>query len=287
MSGGWVRFENTAPENLKVASVSDRAFRLWFNAICYCSRGRTSGRVPAALITALSVSATKKTVEELLELGLIERLDEKTYLVHDYLDYNPSKERIDEMRETNRNRVANWRAERASNDVTGEHVTPLQVNYSHVRDRTDTDTSLAVDVQTTKSKQQTRTPSRPADQNEPPLLLHSDLHDTARLVLNVLKAVQAERGGDVPTVRGVGLSMLRFPNRDYLAVAREVEHWGLSGRGARKPVKDWARTFGTFLGNTSEGSPVRLGTNIVPITRAPHLERMDAWKRGYPAEGSA
>ena len=283
---GWVRFENTSAENLKVATASDKAFRLWFNAICYCSRGRTSGKVPAALITALSVTATRKTVNELLALGLLEQLDAKTYLVHDYLDYNPSRERIEELRGANRDRVARHR-ERSGNALQAENGNALQDDYSHTRDRSDTDTSLDVDVQTIKEKLG-RAPTKAADQNEPPNGLADELRPIACSVLDILKTVQAERGGDLPTLRGVGLAMLRFPNRDYVGVAREVEHWALAGRGARKAVKDWSRTFATFLGNTSEGAPVRLvASEGRKVQRSPALEHMDRWKNYYPDEETA
>ena len=81
-----------------------------------------------------SRTATQKTVDELLELGLLERLDAKTYVVHDYLDFNPSRKRIEEMREGTRNRVAEHR-ERERNSVADPSVTALQEHYSRGRDR--------------------------------------------------------------------------------------------------------------------------------------------------------
>ena len=136
VSGGWVRFENTTPDNLKVAPLSDRAHRLWFNAVCYCSRARSNGRVPAAIITTLSYSGSGKCVEELMAAGLLERPDEQTYLVHDYLDYNPSRERLDDMRDATRERVAKHREKRDGNSVTQDSVTALQPRDSRMRDRT-------------------------------------------------------------------------------------------------------------------------------------------------------
>lgn len=133
---GWVRFENTTPDGLKVAPLTDRAHRLWFNAICYCSRARSSGKVPAALILNLSPTANAKAVGELLSAGLLERPDEKMYLVHDYLDYNPSRERIEEMREGNRDRVARHREKRDGNALQETPSNALQENYPRVRDRT-------------------------------------------------------------------------------------------------------------------------------------------------------
>lgn len=104
-----VAFEDRTPENLKIAPISDRAFRLWFNAACYCHRNLTDGRVPAVLILSLSPTATKRAVEELLSAGLLERVDKLTYRVHDYLDHNPSREEVEEARRGSRERTRRWR----------------------------------------------------------------------------------------------------------------------------------------------------------------------------------
>lgn len=125
------------PENLKFAPLNDRAFRLWVHATCYCSRAQTDGFVPAALITSLSVSATRRTVDELVNARLLEPV-EAGYLVHDYLSYNPSRVRIREMRDESGRRVAEHR-ERRGNAVTGADVTPLQAHDPRGRDRSVTE----------------------------------------------------------------------------------------------------------------------------------------------------
>jgi hypothetical protein len=99
--------------------------------------------------------------------------------------------------------------------------------------------------------------ARSVDQDALPDTLEASLHPCAGRVLDVLVRVQAERGGAKPTSRGVGLAMVSFPNRDFEAVASELEHWALAGRGQAKPVKDWARTYRTFLERSPEGSPTR------------------------------
>lgn len=131
---GWVRVENTMPESLKVAPLSDRAFRLWMHALCYCSRGQTDGRVPARLVLSLSPSATRRTVDELVNAHLFEPIEDG-YLVHDYLDHNPSRARIREMKESAKKRTAKWRG---GDDAVTRHetedVTRNSSVTSHVRD---------------------------------------------------------------------------------------------------------------------------------------------------------
>jgi hypothetical protein len=100
------------------------------------------------------------------------------------------------------------------------------------------------------------------DQLTPPRELAAMPEVASRLdpVLTVLVAVQAERGGAVPTVRGVGLALVAYPGRDHLGVARELQHWALAGRGQRKPVKDWVRTYRTFLDGAEDAAPSRAAT---------------------------
>lgn len=126
---GTIEFDNHAPENPKLVRISDRAFRLWFHACCYCNRNLTDGRVPAALLAGLSHTSTRRTATELVDAGLLER-DGEDYLVHDYLDHNPSREEVEEERRRSRERTAKWRETRqvtrhtrVTNDVRDAHVT--------------------------------------------------------------------------------------------------------------------------------------------------------------------
>ena len=49
----FVRFDHGMPENPKVVGVSDAAFRLYVEAICWCSRQETNGRIPDAMMRRL------------------------------------------------------------------------------------------------------------------------------------------------------------------------------------------------------------------------------------------
>lgn len=100
-------------------------------------------------------------------------------------------------------------------------------------------------------------PRRAVDQDALPDGLDARLAALVPDLLAVLAEVQSQRGGAVPTVRGVGLAVKAFPRRDHAAVMRELEFWALAGRGQRKPVKDWAATYRTFLGNAVDADPVR------------------------------
>jgi hypothetical protein len=129
-----VSFESTTPENPKVLNVSDRAFRLWFNATCYCRRNSTDGQVPALIVTTLCPSSNRKTVNELVEAGLLEQYDARTFVVHDYLDHNPSRADVERVakreqdeRDATRDRTRRWR------DGRRDASQPPQSDASHFR----------------------------------------------------------------------------------------------------------------------------------------------------------
>lgn len=104
-----------------------------------------------------------------------------------------------------------------------------------------------------------RAPLRAADQDQLPPDVPERLHGLAEQIAARLNAVWTERGGNEPTIRGVGLALKRFPDRDHLAIVAELEHWALAGRGQAKPVKDWTRTFATFLESSPVGAPSKRG----------------------------
>ncbi len=110
------------------------------------------------------------------------------------------------------------------------------------------------------SEEQQRSDARAVDQDEPPSSLSQELRPATEQVLRRLTAIQAERGGSVPTLRGVGLAVVAYPDRDLDAVVSELEHWALAGHGQRRPVKDWARTYRTFLERSAAASPTRPAT---------------------------
>ena len=90
----FVRLDHGMPENPKVAGISDSAFRLYVQAICWCSRQEQDGKIPAAMMRRLGPvkSATELVHAELLELIPV------GYLIHDYLDFQRSAEEINAYR---------------------------------------------------------------------------------------------------------------------------------------------------------------------------------------------
>ena len=91
-----IRICNTAPEHEKIVGLSDRAFRVWVETICYCSRQETDGKITEA---AMRRQGQPKVIRELVSAGLLEAIPEG-YIVHDYLRHNRSKAEIQSFRES-------------------------------------------------------------------------------------------------------------------------------------------------------------------------------------------
>lgn len=83
--------------------------------------------------------------------------------------------------------------------------------------------------------------------------------DLADRVLELLTGVQSELGGNAPTLRGVGLALVAFPDRDHLSVARELQHWTLAGTGQSRHIRDFVRLYRTFLERAPIASAARNG----------------------------
>jgi hypothetical protein len=90
----WVKLDDQFPDHPKVVAAGPAAGWLYVCGLAYCSRYLTDGFIPKDQIRRLAdVGSTQKHAEALVAVGLWERT-EGGYLVHDYLEYNPSKERV-------------------------------------------------------------------------------------------------------------------------------------------------------------------------------------------------
>ncbi|WP_109030083.1 hypothetical protein [Streptomyces rubrogriseus] len=105
----WVKLDDRFPSHRKIALLSDRAFRLHVSAICWCAENLTDGRISdreLALVTR--VRGVKATAKQLEDAGLWDRTDDG-WQIHDYLDYNPSREQVLIERKKNAERQERFR----------------------------------------------------------------------------------------------------------------------------------------------------------------------------------
>jgi hypothetical protein len=119
----WLKKAAEAPTREKIWELSDPLYRLYDGGLHYCARELTDGHIPASRISPLTPKpATKQQIEALVTRRLWHRLPGLTcksciklraehgavdlprsgYLVHDFLEFNPSKREWDRRQEVRR-----------------------------------------------------------------------------------------------------------------------------------------------------------------------------------------
>lgn len=121
----WVRLDDGFPEHPKISGLSDRAFRFHVAALCYCARNLTDGVIDRKAVRIIGAVVGAKR-----PLGLVQTLVNAslwgtcsdTFVINDYLDYNPSNDQV----KTDRNRAAErmraLRSARSSGARSGERT---------------------------------------------------------------------------------------------------------------------------------------------------------------------
>lgn len=104
----WVRIDENALEHPKVAGLSAEAFRLWVRGLAHCQKFLTDGVITRIAWKAFP-GASQKRIGELVKAGLWRR-DSDRYLVHDYLKWNDSRERVLELRDAAKQRMRRSRS---------------------------------------------------------------------------------------------------------------------------------------------------------------------------------
>ncbi|HEY9370413.1 MAG TPA: hypothetical protein VIU94_18590 [Streptomyces sp.] len=108
----WVRLDDRFPSHRKVALLSDRAFRLHVSAICWCAENLTDGHIRERELPFVAhVRSLKATAQQLEDAGVWDRVDDG-WAIHDYLNYNPSREQVIAERKKNAARQDAFRQRR-------------------------------------------------------------------------------------------------------------------------------------------------------------------------------
>jgi hypothetical protein len=106
----WVRLDDRFPNHPKVITLTNLAFRTHVEAMCYCGQYTTGG-----WITSAAVSARRAAVDELVAAGLWAPSGDG-YQLHDWADYNPTREQIEQRRKAARARQQRHRSRNADDD---------------------------------------------------------------------------------------------------------------------------------------------------------------------------
>lgn len=119
----WVRLDDRFPRHSKVTTLRARSVCLHVEALCWSAENLTDGAILATQvqkITRLSKDSCAAAVVDLVQAGLWDVVP-GGWVIHDYLDYNPSRAKVRQDRDATRTRVARWRESRngPGNAVTG------------------------------------------------------------------------------------------------------------------------------------------------------------------------
>lgn len=114
----WVRLDDGMFTHRKLVDVSVEARWLLVASICYANQNATGGKLSRrAAETVGMIAEPAVAIQELLAVVLWEP-DGAGYLIHDYLQYQPTREKILADRAANASRQARHRARNGSNGVT-------------------------------------------------------------------------------------------------------------------------------------------------------------------------
>jgi hypothetical protein len=111
----WAKVDDGFWCHPKVVGLPLEAIGVWALALSWCSKNLTDGAIPRRLVKAMEWPET--AVDELVAEGLWEETD-RGWLVHDYLDFNPSKSDVDAAKDSQRKRTAKFRDRRKRKDVS-------------------------------------------------------------------------------------------------------------------------------------------------------------------------
>lgn len=101
----WVKLDDQFFTRAKAQRASKDGRALYLAGLCFCAANLTDGLITSDDLRFVAAAAEVRpvTYRKLIEVGLWEEHPEG-FLVHDYLDYNPSAEQVKAERERDRER---------------------------------------------------------------------------------------------------------------------------------------------------------------------------------------
>ena len=121
----WVKIDDQFADHPKVLEVGPLAECLFVRGLTYASRYLTDGFVPASHLRRMGDLNAIEEAGKLVAAGLWHEA-ENGYRIHDYLDYQPSAEKVKAEREAARERMEKARSAKrdANNDKRSPEVRP-------------------------------------------------------------------------------------------------------------------------------------------------------------------
>lgn len=106
----YLRIDDNMPDHPKIVGLTDGAFRLYVGGLCYSARHLTDGIIPLSAVPRLSPAFKPRHFDELVSRLLWVRLSANSWVeIHDFLDWNYSRESVLNRRQTARqNALKRW-----------------------------------------------------------------------------------------------------------------------------------------------------------------------------------
>lgn len=109
----YLNLDDGFTEHRKIDALSDGAFRLHTSGLCYCARELTDGFVIDNRVPRLIPKYRPTFLAELTDAAMW-LPSPGGYQIHDYLEWNKSREWWEAKREKDAKRLAEWRAKNAA-----------------------------------------------------------------------------------------------------------------------------------------------------------------------------
>lgn len=128
----YLNVDDGFPDHPKIDALSDAAFRLHVAGKCYAARSLTDGIVPAARVPRLKPGYKAQQLKELLASKVWHeggegcgtatclRGEPGQYVIHDYLEWNKSREWWEAERARKAKNKADWAARRRNQEGDAE-----------------------------------------------------------------------------------------------------------------------------------------------------------------------
>lgn len=112
----WLKTDDAYYDHAKIAALGSHEYRLHHGAQLLAARMESDGRVTKWQVEGLrrrGMPPVAKLTKALVDAGLW-HCEGDEFVIHDFLDYNPSRAEIEARRAADAERKAEWRARRAA-----------------------------------------------------------------------------------------------------------------------------------------------------------------------------
>jgi hypothetical protein len=257
----WARVDDTLHSHPKAVDAGLEAMGLWVLALSYCGAYLTDGHVKRSAAARLAGDCLTALADILVRVRLWEvHPSGDGWQVHDYLDFNPSREQVlaerDAKREGGRRSAAKrWgNSSNGSSDGSSNGTTHGSSHGSSQRG------SHASAIGSSDAPDPSR--SRPDPDPVPQLALSGEI---ARAPARAKMARRSGEGSRIPAAAAGDEALATFVRENGIDTShaewpRFLNHWrGAAGQRARKA--DWKATWDNWLDRAQDFAPWPVKTN--------------------------